>query len=428
MKKQIKIAVIGLGYVGLPIALEFSKKFTTVGFDINSNRINSLKKGIDINNEVIIPSSKISKKNIYFTDKKHEIKNCNIYIICVPTPVLKSKKPDLRMLINSCNIVSKFIKSENIVIFESTVYPTTTEKICLPILEKGSKLVCNKDNKDKNGFYLGYSPERINPGDKKNNLTNTNKLISSNSKIGLNKIYNLYKAIIKAKVIKVESIQVCESSKVIENIQRDVNIALMNEFSKIFRKMDLDIHQIIKYASTKWNFLKFHPGLVGGHCIGVDPYYLSYIAKKNKIDPKLIISGRKINDSMFLEIIKRINYLCNFKKINIKKSNILLMGYTFKENCSDTRNTQVKKIYEYYLKNSKKVEIYDPIVNEPQNVKKKLGIINKPKKRYYDIIILCVPHKKILKHSQNYINNLLKKNSIVLDFKNSFNRKNYFSI
>ena len=192
--------------------------------------------------------------------------------------------------------------------------------------------------------------------------------------------------------------------------------------------MDLDIHQIIKYASTKWNFLKFQPGLVGGHCIGVDPYYLSYIAKKNKIDPKLIISGRKINDSMFLEIIRRINYLCNIKKINIKKSNILLMGYTFKENCSDTRNTQVKKIYEYYVKNSKKVEIYDPIVNESLNVKKKLGIINKPKKRYYDIIIITVPNKKILKHYQNYINSLLKKNSIVLDFKKSFNRKKYFSI
>jgi UDP-N-acetyl-D-glucosamine/UDP-N-acetyl-D-galactosamine dehydrogenase len=427
MKTQIKIAVIGLGYVGLPIALEFSKYHNVTGFDISKKRIESLKNFKDSNNETNISKGSLKKNNIIFTNNKYDLKNCNIYVVCVPTPVFKSTKPDLRNLINACNLISKFIKINDIVIFESTVYPSTTETICLPLLEKGSNLKCNTNNNSQSGFFIGYSPERINPGDQNHNLSNTKKLVSSNSSRGLQKIYSLYKKIIKTDVIKVNSIQVCESSKIIENVQRDVNIALMNEFAKIFRKMDLDINEIIKYASTKWNFIKFYPGLVGGHCIGVDPYYLSYIAKKNNIDPKLIISGRKINDNMYLHIIKRISNICLKKNINISKSNVLIMGYAFKENCSDIRNTQVKKIHEYYKKKSKNVEIYDPLINNDKDLINKLTIIKKPKKNFYKIIIVCVPHKKILSLSSNYIKQLQKSNSIVFDLKNSFNR-NYFSI
>ncbi len=427
MKTQIKIAVIGLGYVGLPIAIEFSKHFLVTGFDVNINRIKSLKKYKDDNNEVKI-NKKILKNNLLnFTYNKNDLLDCNVYIVCVPTPVSKSNKPDLSNIKAACKLISKFIKSNDLIIFESTVYPTTTEGVCLKLLEKESKIKCITNRYLKKGFYLGYSPERINPGDLKHNLSNTTKLVSSNSSEGLNKIYSLYKKIIKADVIKVNSIQICESAKIIENVQRDVNIALMNEFSKIFRKMNLNINDIIEYASTKWNFIKFYPGLVGGHCIGVDPYYLSHIAKKNKIDPKLIISGRKINDKMYMQVIKRVSNICSNQKINLTKSNVLIMGFAFKENCSDIRNTQVIKIFDYYKKYSKKVEIYDPLIKITKEIKNRINIVKKPKLKHYNIVLVLVPHKKILSLSSKYINKITKSKNIIFDLKNAFKR-NYFSL
>lgn len=427
MKTQIKIAVIGLGYVGLPIAIEFSKHFFVTGFDTNKNRIKFLKKCKDDNNEVKINKNFLKKNKLNFTYNTKDLYDCNVFIVCVPTPVLKSNKPDLRNLVSACNLISKYIKVKDLIIFESTVYPTTTEGVCLKILEKESKLKCITNTNSKDGFYLGYSPERINPGDRKHHLSNTTKLVSSNSSLGLKKIYSLYKKIIKADVIKVNSIQICESAKIIENVQRDVNIALMNEFSKIFRKMNLNINEIIKYASTKWNFLEFYPGLVGGHCIGVDPYYLSYVAKKNKIDPKLIISGRKTNDKMYLQVIKRVSDICLSQNIKLSKSNILLMGYAFKENCSDIRNTQVIKIFDYYKRYAKKVEIYDPLVKSTKDVRKRIEIIKKPKQKYYSIVLVLVPHKQILSLSSKYINQITKPKSIIFDLKNAFKR-NYFSL
>ena len=427
MEKQFKIAIIGLGYVGLPLANEFSKYYDVIGFDINSKRIKSLNAGIDSNNE--LEKNTLSKKNIIFTDKKDYLKNCNVYIVCVPTPIFKSKKPNLKILLSACKIISKYIKKNDIVVFESTVYPSTTETICVPAITKNSKIMCINDNSNsKNGFFVGYSPERINPGDKINNLVNTKKLVSSNSNFALNIIFKLYNKIINAEVIKVNSIQVCEASKIIENIQRDINIALMNEFSNIFRKMNLDTYEIIKYASTKWNFLKFTPGLVGGHCIGVDPYYLSYIAKKNGINPELIVSGRKINDGMYKNVLKRINKLINSHQLNKKNISILIMGYTFKENCSDVRNTQVKNIYDHYIKKSFKVDIYDPFLDIDILDNKKLNFVKKPKINFYNVIIVTVPHEKILKMSLKKINSFRKKKSFVFDLKSSFNRSEYYTL
>jgi len=427
MKKQFKICVVGLGYVGLPLAIEFSKYYEVVGFDLSKKRINSLKKGKDINNE--FDDNFDIKKNIIYTSNIKDIKFSNFYIVCVPTPVFKSKKPNLNNLINACKIISRVIDSNDTVVFESTVFPTTTEKICLPIIEKNSNLKSNLGtNKYKNGFYLGYSPERINPGDKKNTFTKTAKLVSSNSNYGLKQIYNVYNRVIKAKVIKVSSIQVCESSKIIENIQRDVNIALMNEFAKIFRKMNLDVNEIIKYAATKWNFIKFDPGLVGGHCIGVDPYYLSYAATLNKINPKLIISGRNINDNMYKHLINRVNSIAKTLDIDVFKSKILIMGYTFKENCADIRNTQVDKIYKYYLKKSKKIQVYDPVLSEDVFETNKINYVNFPTKKYYDIILVIVPHDQILKLGPIKINSFLKKKSFVFDLKNSLKSKSYYNI
>lgn len=427
MKTQIKIAVIGLGYVGLPLAIEFSKHYFVTGFDINKNRIKSLKKYKDNNNEVKINKNFLKQNKLNFTNYEKDLHGSNVFIVCVPTPIFKSTKPDLRNLVSACHLISKYIKINDLIVFESTVYPSTTENVCLKILEKKSKLKCITTTDFKEGFYLGYSPERINPGDLNHHLSNTTKLVSSNSSLGLKKIYSLYKKIIKADVIKVNSIQICESAKIIENVQRDVNIALMNEFSKIFRKMNLNVNEIIKYASTKWNFLKFYPGLVGGHCIGVDPYYLAHIAKKNKIDPRLIISGRKINDKMYLQVIKRVSDICLSQNIKISKSNVLLMGYAFKENCSDIRNTQIIKIFDYYKKYAQKVEIYDPLIKSTKEIKSRIEIIKKPKQKYYSVVLVLVPHKQILALTSKYIDKITKPRSIIFDLKNAFKR-NYFSL
>jgi len=404
------LAIIGLGYVGLPLALAFGKFFKTIGYDIDLRRINELKKGFDRNNESS-HNNFVKSKFITFTNEKNKLKNANVYIVTVPTPVYKNKKPDCRLLINACKLIGKILKKNDIVIFESTVFPGMTEDICVPILSKTSGLFLNLD------FYVGYSPERINPGDTKRNLKNIPKLVSSSNKNTLKIIYFLYSKIIKAKIHKVETIKIAEAAKIIENTQRDINIAFMNELAVLFDKLNIDTHKVIKAASTKWNFLKFYPGLVGGHCIGVDPYYLTHIAKLNQYKTKIILSGRKINDNMYKYIIKKLINQLQKKKFN-NKIKILIMGYTFKENCSDIRNSQVV-IINNSLSKDYIVNIFDPLVYN--NYKNKIkNLIRKPKKNYYDVIILAVNHKVFLNMGINNILKFAKKKNIIYDIKNIF--------
>ncbi len=408
--QKFKISVIGLGYVGLPLALAFGKYFKTIGYDINNNRIRNLKKHKDNNNEASNIDFRKSKK-IQFTNNKKEIKDSNIYIITVPTPIYKNKKPDYRLLKNACNTVGDYLNKDDIVIFESTVYPGMTEDICVPILSKKSKLIYKKN------FNIGYSPERINPGDKKRKLENIPKLISSSDKKSLNIIYLIYSKIIKAKIHKIESIKIAEAAKIIENTQRDINIAFVNELSILFSKLDIDTYKVLKAAGTKWNFLNFKPGLVGGHCIGVDPYYLTYKAKQKGYNTKIILSGRELNDRMYKEVLKKI--LKKIKTLNLSKTlKILIMGCTFKENCSDIRNSQIIKINDFFSKKYH-TDIYDPYVN--YKIKsKKLNLIKYPKKNNYDVILLAVNHDIFLKLGINKILTFAKKNKIIFDVKNMF--------
>lgn len=399
--KKIKIGVIGLGYVGLPLAFELSKKYYTVGFDLKKERIDQLKKRIDINNEI-----NLKKTKCFFTHKKELLKNCNIFIITVPTPVNSQNKPDLKLIKNATKLVAKYLKKKSIVIFESTVFPGTTLNICKPLLEKVSNLKFNTD------FFCGYSPERINPGDRKNQLTNIKKIVAGSNKFSLNVIDKIYKSIIKAGTFRCKTIEVAESAKIIENIQRDVNVALMNELQIVFDKLNIDFEKILQAARTKWNFLNFYPGLVGGHCIGVDPYYLSYLANKNKLKTKIINLSRKINNSMS-------EYHANIISSKLKKQRmkkILILGFAFKENCSDFRNTGVFGLYSSLRSKSFKTDVYDPLVNAV-SVKKyyQVSIIKKITKKY-DCIIIAVKHnlfkkikiRKHLKEKSNFIYDIKK--------------------
>ena len=426
MKKQIKISVIGMGYVGLPLALEFGSKYTTIGFDLNKIRIELLSKNLDSNNEISKMEFKKSK-NIAFSNNIEDIKNSDYFIVCVPTPINNSKKPDLKNLKSASKIVGKVISPNNIVIYESTVYPGVTENICIPIIEKISKLNLIKiDKKIKNGFYCGYSPERINPGDKERKIKDIVKIVSGSNKFALNKIDKLYKSIIKAGTCRVDSIKIAEAAKVIENVQRDVNIALVNEFAKIFKKDQINTNKVIEAASSKWNFVKYFPGLVGGHCIGVDPFYLSFRAKQLGINPKMILAGRETNDKMYLHFYNLIISLVRLRKINLSKSNVLLMGYSFKENCTDTRNTQIKKLFNKFSLKSKKVEIFDPNIDHKLlNPKIRNSFISKPKNDYYDIVVIGVAHNIFKKLGSKRIVKYSKKKSVIFDLKNIFKNKFY---
>tara|TARA_Y100000590_G_scaffold411352_1_gene505301 strand:- start:7855 stop:9096 length:1242 start_codon:yes stop_codon:yes gene_type:complete len=410
------IGILGLGYIGLPLALAFSKKNFVYGYDVNSKRVKDLSKGIDFNKEFSKKEIKKSNK-IFFTDDINQLKECKIYIITVPTPIFKNKKPNLSYLKKSCELVAKILKKNDIIIFESTVYPGVTENFCVKIIQKNSNLVFNKE------FFCGYSPERINPGDQKNTLENVVKITSGcNSRIA-KKIDDLYKTIIKAGTLKVESIKIAEAAKVIENSQRDLNIAFVNELSIIFEKMNLDINKILKAAESKWNFLPFKPGLVGGHCIGVDPHYLTYISKQYRYFPKVILSGRSVNDSMSNFFVNK--FLKNLKKrkINILKSNILILGLSFKENCSDTRNSKVFEIYHKLVNLKSNVHIYDPVIDNKYIFNKhKIKLVSYPRTRYYDGVIVAVAHSKFSKMGLNKILNFCKKNYYLYDLKNMFKK------
>ena len=385
--KNIKIAIIGLGYVGLPLAIEFAGKYNVIGYDYNKNRIKDLNQNYDKNNDVL--TSKILKaKKLIFTNDINFLKNCNVYIITVPTPIFRNKKPNLNLIKKACKTISKFIKKNDVIILESTVYPGVTEEVIAPFIEKNSDLKFNKD------FFLGYSPERINPNDKKNNLTNIIKITSGSNRSTAHFVDNLYKSIIKVGTKKVSSIRIAEAAKVIENTQRDINIAFMNELVLIFNKLNLNTSDVLNAASTKWNFLNFTPGLVGGHCIGVDPYYLSYKSKIHGYSPTIINAGRKINDNFPKYIAnKAINEM---KKVKPNSSfKFLIMGISFKENCNDFRNSKSIELFKILKKRGIKTDCFDPLVNSKE-LKLSMGInlIPKLKKNYYDCIIISVKHKK----------------------------------
>ena len=415
MRNNLIVGVIGLGYVGTPLALSLGRYFKVVGFDLNKNRISQLKKKKDITNETNLSEFNKAKK-ILFSYKLKDLKNCNVFIITVPTPVTKTNKPNFYYLKKASSLVAKVMNKNSIIVYESTVYPGATEEQCVPVLEKISKLKYNKD------FYCGYSPERINPGDKKHKLEKISKIVSASNKKTLNVLKFIYGKIIKAKIIPTSSIMVAEAAKVIENTQRDLNIAFVNELSIICSKLNIDTNQVLSAASTKWNFHKYSPGLVGGHCIGVDPYYLTHKSKLLGYKPKIILAGRKLNDSMPLYITRQLEKYIKLKKINKKKIKILILGITFKENCPDIRNSQSLKLSSLIKDKYKKVYIYDKVANI-KNLKKNLILKKNLKKNSFDVIILAVPHKLIVNKGIKVIKSYLKQKSVFFDLKGYFDRK-----
>jgi len=413
MKKE-KIAVIGLGYVGLPLAVEFGKIFETVGFDISSKRVEELNKGIDRTLEVESENLK-SAKLLKCTCKLDDIKKCNFYIVAVPTPVDKYKNPDLTPLIKASETVGKVIKKGDIIVYESTVYPGATEEDCVPILEKLSGLKFNKD------FYCGFSPERINPGDKVHTLTTIKKITSGSTPESAEIIDSVYKKIIKAGTHKASSIRVAEAAKVIENSQRDINIAFVNELAVLFDRMGIDTIEVLEAAGTKWNFLPFRPGLVGGHCIGVDPYYLTHKAEEIGYHPEVILAGRRINDNMGIFVANKVIKFMIKKGKVVKGSKVLVLGMTFKENCPDIRNSRVIDIINELKEYGCKVDIYDPWADKYE-VKEEYGvdIISIPGKGY-DAVVAAVAHNEFKKLDLKK----LKKDhdSVVYDVKNILDKK-----
>ncbi len=400
------ICVFGLGYVGLPLAIEFSKLFNVVGFDKSKKRVEQLKIGIDKNN--VISKNILLKSKVNFTNEKSNIKNCNIFIITVPTPVNKNKLPNLSYLNEATKIVAKNLKKQDIVIYESTVYPGLTEEVLVPILERNSKFKYNKD------FFIGYSPERISPGDK-NNIKDIKKVVSGSNNPTGKKVYYLYKSIINAGVHLAPNIKTAEACKILENIQRDVNISLMNEVSIIFNKLNIDTFEVLKAAKTKWNFLDFSPGLVGGHCISVDPYYMKYKAEKIGLKTQVISSGREINEKMASNIFSRIMKFVIMN--NLKLNNVGVMGLSFKENSSDMRNSQIFKLIDIFLKKKIKLQILDSRINKDELLKKYKKYYVKKFKSKLDCLIISTAHNEFLKLEKKYFTNILNKKSLIFDVK-----------
>ena len=408
-----KIAVIGLGYVGIPLAVELGKKYSTVGFDINPERINELNEGFDRTLE--ITSESLASANLLsYTTNIDDLSDCNIYIITVPTPINNKNLPDLMPLRKSSKAIGSVLSHGDIVIYESTVYPGVTEEECVPILEEVSGLKFNED------FFCGYSPERINPGDKERTLTNILKITSGSTPEIALRVDKLYKSIITAGTHLAPSIKVAEAAKVIENTQRDVNIALVNELALIFDTMGISSKDVLDAAGTKWNFLKFKPGLVGGHCIGVDPYYLTYKAEKMGYKPNLILSSRQINNGMSAYVAKKAIRLLVEEDKNIKDANILIMGLTFKENCPDIRNTKVVDIIEELKDFGCQVDVYDPWVDKEEEKRTyNHGLIEDPfqSNKKYAAIIVAVSHNQFLELTKNDFASISEGSPVVIDIK-----------
>ena len=403
-----KIGIIGLGYVGLPLANAFSKKFKVIGYDNDLKKVEELKNGIDKTNQFDTQKLKSFLNRVKLTNSFEEISGCNIYIMTVPTPVTNLKKPDLSYLLDATKMVGAILRHGDIIIYESTVYPGCTEEDCVPLLESISGLKYNQD------FFCGYSPERINPGDKINTLTNIVKVTSGSTPKIAELVDSLYNEIIKAGTFKATSIRVAEASKAIENAQRDINISFMNELALIFDKMDIDTTDVLEAASTKWNFISFKPGLVGGHCISVDPYFLTHKAVKLGYTPEVILSGRNVNDSIPAFIVRKVLKLMRKKEILIKGARALIMGITFKENLNDIRNSKVPEIYKGLVNEGLEVEVYDPLA-DPELVKKEYGISLTKSPNKYEAIILAVAHEVFFKNDIEKYKNI--NGAVVYDIK-----------
>lgn len=407
--KEKKIAVIGLGYVGLPIALEFAKVFKVIGFDINEKRVEMMKNNIDPSKE--LESSAFDNTDIEFTTDIETLKEAQFYVVAVPTDIDINKVPDLRPLLGASETVGKVLKKGDYVVFESTVYPGCTEEDCIPILEKLTGLTRNED------FKFGYSPERINPGDKERTLTKITKVVSGSDEESLDEIAKVYGKIITAGIYKASTVKVAEAAKVIENTQRDINIALMNELSMIFDKMDIDTKEVLAAAGTKWNFLKFYPGLVGGHCIGVDPYYLTYKAQKLGHIPQMILSGRKTNEDVPSFVAKRLTQFLIEKGKNPGKSKVLLMGLTFKENVADIRNSKVVDLIEELRAYSLNVHIVDAFA-DAEEVHHEYGLtLTENLDSDYDAVIVAVAHHQYIELEMDYFKSLMTEDPIFFDLK-----------
>ncbi len=416
-EKSFKLAIIGLGYVGLPLTLEFAKKRKVIGFDINEHRVKELKAGIDKNREFI--KEEIQETALLnFTSKFEDLRLSNCYIVTVPTPVDKLNKPDLGALKKASKMVGGILKKEDVVIYESTVYPGCIEEQCVPILEKYSKLKFNKD------FFCGYSPERINPGDKENTISKIKKITSGSTPEVADLIDNLYNNIITAGTHKASSIKVAEAAKVIENTQRDLNIALINELSILFSKMNIDTQAVLEAAGSKWNFIPFKPGLVGGHCIGVDPYYLTYKAESIGYHPKVILAGRKTNDDMGAHVAAKLISEMKNRNIPIKGSNILIMGLTFKENCADIRNSGVERVIKELKKFDCNLDLYDPQANS-EEINETYNIYPNTKLNHnrYDGVIIAVAHEIFKAMGIKSIKDLCKNNHVIYDLKYLFSKE-----
>ncbi len=413
MKKEKKIAVLGLGYVGLPLLICISKKFKCIGYDINKDIVNELSGNIDSRN--ILTETEFKKlKKLKFTNSITDLKSYNVFIITVPTPIDKNNEPDLSMIISATNIICKALKKGDLVIYESTVYPGVTEEICVPIIEKKLNFKLNQE------FYCGYSPERVNPGDTERTIDKIVKVTSGSNDYAAKEVDKLYKSIIPAGTFKAKSIKVAEMSKVIENTQRDLNIGLMNEVALICQKLGIRTRDVLKASKSKWNFLDFYPGLVGGHCISVDPYYLTYKSKKISYNPDLILAARRINDGLSKYIADQFIKGLKDKKIKIKNSNVIIFGGTFKENVSDSRNSKIFDIIKIFLKRKINVTLFDPLIYKSKlNPEFRKIIIKTPRNNYYDGIIYAVDHTEFKKFNLNKIKKLLKTKSFVYDIKST---------
>lgn len=409
--QDIKLAVVGLGYVGLPLAVEFGKKRSVIGFDINQKRVDELNSGKDHTLEVN-PAELKEAELLKFSTGLDDLMECNVYIVTVPTPIDEYKQPDLTPLVKASETIGKVLKQGDIVIYESTVYPGATEEDCVPVLERFSGLSYNVD------FFAGYSPERINPGDKEHRVTTIKKVTSGSTSEVADLVDALYKEIITVGTHKASSIRVAEAAKVIENTQRDVNIALINELALIFNKMGIDTEAVLQAAGTKWNFLPFRPGLVGGHCIGVDPYYLTHKAESIGYHPEIILAGRRLNDSMGVYVVSQLVKAMTKRRIHVDQSRVLVLGFTFKENCPDLRNTKVVDIVRELEQYNVQVDVFDPWIN-PEEADHEYGIkpVSLPDAGNYDAVIIAVAHNQFKELGASGIRAFGKPNHVLYDLK-----------
>ncbi len=412
--RKCRVGVVGLGYVGLPLAVEFGKHFDTVGFDIKPDRIAELKSGRDSTLETDRAELRAATRLSFTMDLK-DLKRCRVFIVTVPTPIDEYKRPDLTPLVKSSETVGKVLKKGDVVVYESTVYPGCTEEVCVPILERVSGLKFNVD------FFAGYSPERINPGDKEHRLTTIRKVTSGSTPEVAKFVDGLYRSIIKAGTHQASSIKVAEAAKVIENTQRDVNIALINELALIFNRLGIDTEEVLSAAGSKWNFLKFSPGLVGGHCIGVDPYYLTHKAQEIGYHPEMILAGRRLNDNMAIYVAQQIVKLMNDRRIHVKGARVLVLGATFKENCPDIRNSKVWDVVKELQKFGAIVEVYDPWAS-PAECKHEYGMrpVRELQPRRYDAGVVAVAHREFRDLGAAGVRKLCKKNHVLYDIKHVF--------